>query len=150
ASRCQSLAQRARSELRGVPLAARADALIGREGRIANDHLDAVERHGELLRHQLLLHRPESLSEIAFAGIRRDGSVLRDRDPRIDLVRGYRGLRLSAQFAYAVSDAEAHNQRARAFQQTAARKPRILQCREGIWSHGCHARTPCAYRTSAF
>src|SRR5262249_42694488 len=65
ASRRQSLTQRAGSELRGMPLAARTDALIGREGGIANDHLDAVERHGEFFGYQLLLHRPESLSEIA-------------------------------------------------------------------------------------
>src|SRR5207247_235293 len=114
-----------------------------------NDHLDPAEGHGELFGHQLLLHGPESLSEIAFAGIRGDGSVGRDRDPGVDLVRGDRALGLRVHLP-AASHAEANDQSARALQKAATRESRILQGRRCVWSHWCHAFTPCPYRTSAF
>ena len=141
----QGLAQAAGAELRTGGLAAGCKTLIGSEAGVAEDDLDAIERHKELLGHQLGLDRRKALSELNLARVDCDALVRPDRDPGINLCRVHQSCRINRvlrrQFRVPTTHAEADNQRAGAFQEIAARG-------SGVYVLRLHALS-FAYRTSA-
>ena len=74
-------------EIRGVRLAAGGVRLIRRSGGIAVDQVDAVEGD-RTPRPPIVLRRRNALTEFFLAAERRDASVGRDREPRVDLISG--------------------------------------------------------------
>ncbi len=144
ASGGQRLAQPIRAELGWMRLTAGSNPLIRSEGSVADDKSYAIQRNVELIGDQLVLDRSEALPEFTLAGIAGDALILRNGDPRIDLIQGNiqcwarSRILLSGRLAGRLGragDAEADNQRTRTLQQIPSRKPSPFQGGDRVLCH---------------
>src|SRR5262249_29084084 len=133
-------------------LAARRCPLIGRDGGVALDQTNACERDRQLLGDELRLHGEDTQAQLALAGVRRDGAVGRDRDPRVELRRidvRHARAELPLRESGSLDDrraAEADDQRARRLQKITPRESCAPQRVDGV---ACHTPRSFAYRLIA-
>src|SRR5262249_36760136 len=114
-------------EIRRRRLTPRGGSLVRSYLRIALDQLHPVYVNTQLLGHELGLSCKNTLSKVTLARVRRNRTIRRDRQPRVEFVRIDMGrmrcewpLRLQLDRRQRCR-AETHNQRARSLQEVATR-----------------------------